>query len=59
MCSLDGEQLQSIELTIRAGGQPFRPPEVSPETIQRWASRNTKVIGSPLSTAAAAKSPHR
>ena len=38
---------------------PFTPPAVRPLTIQRCASRNTSVIGSPLSTAAAAKSPHR
>ena len=39
--------------------QPFTPPAVNPETIHRCAARNTKVIGSPDSTAAAAKSPHK
>ena len=33
--------------------------KTAPDTIQRWASRNTAVIGKPDSTAAAAKSPHR
>ena len=51
------------EFAVEAVGavhvQPFTPPAVSPETIQRCAARNTSVIGSPLSTAAAAKSPHR
>ena len=39
--------------------QPFTPPAVRPETIQRCAARNTSVIGRPDNTAAAAKSPHR
>jgi hypothetical protein len=43
----------------RQASQPFTPPDVSPETIHFCASRNTTVIGSPDSTAAAAKSPHR
>lgn len=39
--------------------QPFTPPAVRPPTIHFWQYRKIKVIGSPDSTAAAAKSPHR
>ena len=34
-------------LTARRARQPFTPPAVSPDTIQRCASRNTAVIGRP------------
>lgn len=39
--------------------QPLTPPAVRPPTIHFWQYRNTRVIGRPDSTAAAAKSPHR
>ena len=39
--------------------QPFTPPAVRPPTIHFWQYRKMMVIGSPESTAAAAKSPHR